>query len=73
MGIYLDRGGSMDTALLAFGAKAQAVAQDGTTAEQAAQVLVPGLPATSLFSKLVLGNIETKFCNQIRILQQFSK
>ena len=28
---------------------------------------------TSLFSKLVLGCIETKFCNQIRILQQFSK
>ena len=28
---------------------------------------------TSLFSKLVLGYIETKFCNQIRILQQFSK
>ena len=28
---------------------------------------------TSLFSKLVLGCIETKFCNQIRILQQLSK
>ena len=27
----------------------------------------------SLFSELVLGYIETKFCNQIRILQQFSK
>ena len=28
---------------------------------------------TSLFSKLVLGYIETKFCNQTRILEQFSK
>jgi hypothetical protein len=28
---------------------------------------------TSLFSKLVLGCIETKVCSQIRILQQFSK
>ena len=28
---------------------------------------------TSLFSKPVLGYIETKFCNQIRILQQFAK
>ena len=28
---------------------------------------------TSLFSRLVLGCIETKFYNQIRILQQFSK
>ena len=27
---------------------------------------------TSLFSRLVLGCIETKFCNQIRILLQFS-
>ena len=27
----------------------------------------------SLFSKLVLGCMEKKFCNQIRILQQLSK
>ena len=42
-------------ALLAFGAKAHAVAHDGTTAEQASRVLVPGL------SKVLENRADTHF------------
>ena len=45
----------------------------GLREEDAGLSVMEPWPAAPLASELVLGYIETKFCNQIRILQQFSK